>query len=320
MRLRIGKAILPLFFAWNAGVAASALPADLRLLRMVPAESQVIASMHSPTPGGQPSSLLLITPNNRMDLEDFFAVTGSDPSREMRQVVLVAADGDSLLSEHSLLVSGRFHRDAIFRWAAEGKARKESYRGEAILVVLPLAREKNWFHDVRWLAIVDGEVAIFGTPLSVQRELDREMAQSQPDLFLMERLSRLGRHDESWCLLPAPSPGGVIERVLEKLDPHLGEVAREGGSMQYGIHFGSRIEITASSNASSDSGGRGVSNSANERWGAQRRATNSFLPNSQGDADKDGRSVVVKVSSRQYDAWVRLLSKGDFASADAPTP
>src|SRR5580704_17775206 len=123
MLLRTAKAILLLFVPFNAAVAASALASDLRLIQMVPPESQVIASMLSPTPGGQPSSFLLITGNNRIDLEDFYSVTGADASRLIHQVVFVAAAGsDGTLNEQSLIIKGHFNRNAIFRFAESGNA------------------------------------------------------------------------------------------------------------------------------------------------------------------------------------------------------
>jgi hypothetical protein len=302
---RTAKSILLLFFLINEAVAASSLSSDLRLIQMVPPESQVIASMVIPTPEGQPRSFLLITVYNKIDLEDFFAVTGADASRLIRRVFFVAAAGsDGTLSEHSLLVSGHFNRDAIFRFSESGNARTESYRGEAVLIVPPLARERSGFKDLRWLAILNSDIAIFGTQESVQRELDRQIANSRPDPSLMERLSRLGRHDETWCLFPAPSVGGVIASVLDKLDPKLAAVAREGGSMQYGVHFGRRVEITASSNIAA----RETSNSETDRSAALSTPPHYLLADSLGD---DGTVAVVRISRRRYDEWLDKCYKGN---------
>ena len=312
MLLRTANAILFLIVLLVAAVAASALSSDLRLIQMVPPESQVIASMLSPTPEGQPSSFLLVTGNTRIDLQDFYSVTGADASRLIHQVVFVAAAGsEGKLSEHSLLISGHFNRDTIFRFAESGDARTETYRGESILVVPPLARERTRFHQLRWLAILKSDIAIFGTPMSVQQELDRQIANSRPDPILLERLSRLGRNDETWCLLPAPSTGGVVESALEKLDPKLGAIAREGKSMQYGIHFGSHVQITASSNNSAPE----TSNFESHRSDDHSAPTHSLLAGSQGDGD-DGRFAVVTISRRRYDECLNEFSKASLAVGD----
>jgi hypothetical protein len=314
MLLRTTKTMLLLFVLFNAAVAASALPSDLRLIQMVPPGSQVIASMLRPTPEGQPSSFLLITIYNRIDLEDFDALTGADASHLIHQVVFVAAmGGDGKLSEHSLLIGGHFNRDAILRSAESGKATTESYRGQSILVVPPLARERDRFKQVRWLAMLDPDIAIFGTPVSVQHELDRQIANSRPDPILMERLSRLGHNDETWCLLPASSPGGVVESALEKLDPKLGAIAMERGSMQYGIYFGSHVEITASSNDAAP----GIPNLENDRSTAYSAPTRSFLATSHDGGD-EGKIIVVKISRRRYDECLIEFSKASLTNGSTP--
>jgi hypothetical protein len=311
MLRRTAKSILLLYFLFNAVVAAYSLSPDLRLIQMVPPGSQVIASMLSPKPDVQLRSFLLITVNNSIDIEDFYAVTGADASRRIHQVVFVAASGgDGTLSEHSLLVSGHFNRDAIFRFAESGNARTESYRGEAVLIVPPLARERTTFKQLRWLAILNSDIAIFGTQESVQQELDRQIANSQPDPNLLERLSRLGRGDETWCMLLVPSAGRVVGSVLEKLDAKIAAVAREGASMQYGVHLGRRVEITVSSNITS----RESSDPETDESAAHSTPAQNLLDASSAGGD-DGRIAVVKVSRRRYEEWLEKFPKGNLTIA-----
>ena len=300
MLLRTAKAISLLFILFNA-IAASASSTDLRLMRLVPPDSQIVAGMISPSRAGQPSSFLLVTEYNRNDYQDFFALTGADASRIIRQVVFVASDGrKGILSEHSLLVSGLFNRDAIFKSAHGARATTVSYRNVTVLVVPAFERERSTFNEERWLAILDSNIAILGSAESVERELDRQIANSPPDPFLMERLSRLGAEDEAWCLLPAPSRSGVVQSLFEKLDPKFGAVAREGGTMQYGVHFGRKVEITASSNVAVQA----RRDSQEDPSSADSTPTQYFLPHS-NDAPDDGiRSAVVKISQRRYGEWL----------------
>jgi hypothetical protein len=99
-----------------------------------------------------------------------------------------------------------------------------------------------------------------------------------------------------------------VESVLDKLDPRLGAVAAEGGSMQFGIHFGSRVEITASSNVAA----RASSNSENDRSGPQLPAARSFLAASHTGLDDDEKAAVVKISQRRYEEWLDKFSKGNL--------
>lgn len=308
---RTAKSLLLLFVLLNTALAASSLPSDFRLIQMVPPDSQVIASVLRPTPGGQPGNLLFVTEYNKIDIEDFFALTGADTSRMIHQVVFVAALGvDGALSEHSLLVSGHFNRNVIFRFAQNGSPITESYRGQAVLLVPPFTRERSRFTQLRWLAILNSDIAIFGTPESVQSELDRQIANSRPDPGLIERLSHLGPRDQTWCLLPAPSVGGAIERVLNNLDPRLAAVAAEGGSMQYGVHFGRRIEITASSNIAVR---EGASPQTDPSPAAPVFATLAHYRPSDSLQGRDGGTpIVVKISRRRYGQLLEEFSKGNL--------
>ena len=80
-------ALIPLF----AVASSSALPPDPRILALVPPGSRIVAGMTAPQSVGQPGSFLLVTVNNTADLEEFFALTGSDESRFIHQVILKAA-------------------------------------------------------------------------------------------------------------------------------------------------------------------------------------------------------------------------------------
>ena len=314
MLLRTAKAIFLFFILVNA-VAASALSTDLRLMRLVPPDSQIVAGMLSPSRQGQPNSFLLVTENNKIDHQDFLALTGADTSRIILQVVFVAAVGrKGLLSEHSLLVSGHFDREAIFKSAHGNNATTDSYRAVTVLVVPAFERERSTFNEERWLAILDSNIAIFGTVDSVQRELDRKIANSPPDSLLMERLGRLGREDETWCLLPPPSRNGLVQSVFEKLDPKLGVVAKAGGSMEYGIHFGRRVEITATSNVAAVAASW---NSPADPPAVESTPMRYLLPHSNDAPDEEIRPAVVKVSQRRYEEWMAEFANPKFTIGDA---
>jgi hypothetical protein len=309
MPFRNAKAVLLMSFLFISSVAACALSSDVRLLSLVPPESKIIAGMVRPAGEDKLSSFLLFTENNRLDLQDFFAVSGMDKSRSIHQVVFTAGvDLTGMGSEHSLLVSGHFNRDAIFRSVGSGKAEIASYRGIAILMVPAFERERSTLSELRWLAILDSNVAIFGTVETVRRELDRYVANSRPDPLLMERLSRLGRNDDSWCLLPAPKVGGVAAKVLESLDGKLESVVKEGRPLEYGIHFGRTVEITASSEDIATASSRMERNAPPATSPAA-----SYLLGYSGDGESTLTRTVVKVPRRRYEKWLNALSARSFA-------
>ncbi len=306
MLVRTSNAIFVLLLLFNAAAAFAAASPDIRLIMLIPTDSPVIAGMTGPPTREQLGSVLLVTRNNGIDLEDFFAVTGGDSSRLIQQAVLVAgADAKGSLSEHSLLVSGHFNKAAIFRFAAGGKARTETYRGVTVLAVPAFARESDRFSELRWFAVVDSNITIFGSVAMVQRELDRAIDNSPADPFLLKRLSRLGRAVDAWCLFPSPKSTGVIQAVFEELDPRLGALARQGASMQYGIRFGRHVEIIASSNVDAEAS----IHAQNDHSAATSVAASSFVTRTDSAGEDDQNRAVVDLSWSRYKAWMSELAK-----------
>ena len=185
------------------GIAAAASP-DPRLLSLVPPGAQVVAGISAPSTEGQPDNFVLMTHNNTVDLEDFFALTGADSSRIIHQIVFVAvANNEGQPNEHSLLVSGHFDQPQVFKSAADGGAAATNYRRIPVLEIQPFARERGVFHEVRWLAVLDSNVLVFGSVASTRQELDRYLAHSRADEALLRRLAHLRSKDQSWCVLSA---------------------------------------------------------------------------------------------------------------------
>lgn len=142
----------------------SAITAEPNLLALVPPASGIVAGIDTAPPPGQPGSFVLITQNNTVDLKDFFALTGVDSTRVVRHAIFVAAPGEAGgLSEHSLLMAGHFDRERIYQSAVLGGARAFDYRGVGVVRIQPFERERDTFNEVRWLAILDQDLLLFGT-------------------------------------------------------------------------------------------------------------------------------------------------------------
>ena len=306
MLLRTAKSSLFLFLLFQA-IAINGFPQDSGLLRLVPSESQIVAGVRRPSTSGQLGSLLFVTRNNLVDYDDFCALTGGDASRVLHDVVFIASvSGKGGLSEHGLLAGGHFDRDAVFKLAERDHASEEIYRGVMVLTVPAFARERGPFDEVRWLAILNDKIAIFGSVASVQRVLDRWIANSLPEPGLINRLGLLGGADDTWCLLPAISKDGIVESILAKLDVRLGELAGKGASIQYGIRFGRKVEVIVATGPTAD---------VNEKSGAARTGVESmpvsnFLSNSDNIERDVPKRVVVKVSQQRYEKWL-----GEFSIA-----
>ena len=195
-------------------------PLDFKLLPLVPPGSQVISGFENNRRvhmAGGP--LLLSTHNNSLDLQDWVSIAAVDPERMYSEILQVTfAPPDAFLREHLLLVSGKFHREQIFRSAEMNGATRTTYLAETILVIQPFAREKAEMTDERWMAILDDRIAVFGTRWMVEQAVSRFENRAAPDPALMKRLA-LFQHDvDSWNLIMSmPFPASSI--FLQSLSP-----------------------------------------------------------------------------------------------------
>jgi hypothetical protein len=314
--MMIGSATFSFFllFLFSASIALG-LSIDPRLIQLVPPQSHLVAGMSRSAGQGTTGSFLLIAAENKADLNDFFALTGGDASRHLNALVFVRGGADPYTSEsqHSLLVSGRFDRESIFRFAASGAGRG-SYRQIPVLVVPPFQRERETFHEERWLAVLDEQIAVFGSVASVQRELDRWIERNAPDQSLIDRLRRLQGHDDSWCVLLARDRQGIGEKALGKLDRKLGEVAHEGGLLAYGIEFGRKVEVVVAAEPSLTNRSLKAPNDVPTAESGAAMHVFSFLPD-----EAAGSRAAVKVSRKRYEEWIDGFENPDPSLARSAT-
>jgi hypothetical protein len=303
-RLRASKLYLEALVLLLVVPISSAAARDLKLIALVPPGAQVVAGINALPQQGQPDNFLLITHDNIVDLQDFFALSGADSSRIFRQVVFVAiANSGGLLSEHSLLVSGHFDQPHIYKSAVEGGETVTYYRGIPVLVVQPFKREQGAFNDVRWLAVLDSNVLVFGTISTLRRELDRYIARSPADSQLLNRLDRLRAKDQTWCLLSPATRNAEISGLLATLDPKLANIVQSGGSLELGIHYGRRVEFEYEVTVGSTVPGHDILRSPiHSPVLSDNRA--SLLPALNIIGDDNAARGVIEVSISRYRAWL----------------
>jgi hypothetical protein len=284
------------------------------LLALVPPGSQVVAGFENHPAPHTHGRLLLTTHNNRLDLDDWQALTGVDNKRIFEQVIEVAsAPGGRDLSEHMLLVAGQFDRDRIFRSLTENGAAAIAYEGIQVVVVKPLARERGDMLDDRWLLILNNRIGIFGTPWLVQQALRRSAEHALPDPILEERLSLLRRDVNSWnILLSSPETA----RNVSFRQPHSAwaQLQQDADVMTVAARFGPRIRIDFSIYADSGRGRDFFARKAEFFTDAlgTRPAQNSMPAHSERRLAKFSLEPnhvqgSVEMSSQQFEVWCEHL-------------
>ena len=284
-----------------------AVPPDLRLLSLVPPDSEIVAGAAAPLHEHHRGNFLLFTRANTLDIEDFFALLGPDPSLEIDQVIFAASAGPGGASlEHSLLAIGHFDTGRLYK-SANATSNVRNYHGVQAIVVHPFERERSLLGCDRLFAIIDSRLAIFGTAASVEEEIDRYLTGTPPDASIVQTLSQLRKQNETWCLVSSLSLGAEIARVLRSLDPAFGEIDESSDTLLFGITYGKQIEFEYEVNgAPPDDHGVLVSLSPTER---------AFNPSDGGElmlhsttAAERGFRRVVKVSRVRYDKWLANMT------------
>jgi hypothetical protein len=229
-------------------------PLSSRLLPLVPPGAEIVAGFENhagPTANGR---LLLTTHNNRLDLDDWQALAGVDTQRVFDEFIEVAAApmrGE--LTEHLLLVAGRFDRDRIFQSAQLNGAQTTRFREETVLIVKPFAREQGDMLDTRWLAILNNRIAILGTPPLVDQALRRYANHSLPDAVLQERLSLLRSDVTSWNVVTQPPD--FSKRIMFARSYTAWALVQENTDvLMVGARFGSKIRVDFSIHTRTEQG------------------------------------------------------------------
>jgi hypothetical protein len=279
---------------------------DQTLLSLVPPGAQIVAGATDPTGQGKPASFLLTGYKNVLDRSDFLSLAGVDDSMAIHQMIFVTGSTDPRASgEHSLLVSGHFDQARIFKAAVQNGATVTEFKGFRVLVQHPFERELGTFKDVRWLVVIDSNLALFGTTFSIQQELNRHLSRSAADPSLMQRLAHLRRDDATWSILDLFDDNDGIEHALSSLDPVLAKLLHEGNSFLIGVRYGRKIELEYEATQPSNASLQTTSNSPMQSLVAGSLKGSSLLPH----PDATGVRGVVKIGMDRYTAWLADVSQ-----------
>jgi hypothetical protein len=253
-RLQYGLALLAAGFT----ATAFAAPAGSHLLRVVPAGAEIVSGIAAPGTPGANGQILAVTESNNRDFDDCLALLGVDGDKAIEEVIEAASSSEAGdLTEHLLLLYGRFNPGAIFKSALENGAARSDPFGSGLLAIPPMRREQHET-GTRWLAIPDDRVLVFGTPGIVASALDRYAHSEQPDPILLRRLAQLGSDVNSWSVLAMPPPMLEAHLALYPLPQSWKTALRHADELAVGIHYGryDRVDFAFHTSGSGDSLGR----------------------------------------------------------------
>ena len=302
MRLFHGmRTLAMLFFPLIAFEMVWAAPPDPKLLSLVPPDTQLLAGACNQTHPGIPESFLLTGRYNLIDRRDFLSLAGVDDSMKIGQMIFAAGGSDARTwGEHSILASGIFNQERIYKSAVQNGATVTEFKGIRVLVQPPFERELGTLKEVRWLAVLESKVALFGTRSSVELELLRYLARSAADPLLMQKVSRLRADNATWSVLGSFDIDNELEQVFGSLDPVLANLIHDRKSFQFGVRYGKKIELEYDVVAPSAAPAQSISNFSGQSL-VEGNGNGSSLLSRQDPAGLHG---VVKLTTAQYKAWL----------------
>jgi hypothetical protein len=220
-------------------------PAKDRLLRLVPVNADIVAGIEDPHHNDQSGRLLIVTHNDDADLRDWIALAGLVDERQQVDKLIEAAASSPRgeLSEHLLLVGGSFHGGATLQAAASAGGVRRGYKGITIVELKPSAREQQETRDTRWLAMLDDNTALFGSPVMVQKALDRYLSSAPADAQLVKRMSGLRPDVNCWSILTMPGRMMAAHVLPSVLDEASAALLRRVTSLSISVHYGSKDRV-----------------------------------------------------------------------------
>jgi hypothetical protein len=224
--------------------ALGSSPAEDKLLRLVPANAEIVAGIQDPHHRDQSGRLLIVTHSNNVDLKDWIGLMGVDDRQEVDRLIEVAMSSPrGRLSEHLLLARGSFNGRRILDEAERNGGVEIEYKGVRLVTLKPFAREQKEMRDTRWLTILDDNTAVFGTPITVMGALDRYLSSSAADSQLLKRLAELKPDLNCWSVLTMP--GAVLSRHLRAgvLDNAGASLLRDVSNVTVGVHYGAKERV-----------------------------------------------------------------------------
>ncbi|WP_109487776.1 hypothetical protein [Occallatibacter savannae] len=283
-----------------------ASPSNSKLLWLVPPGAQIVAGFENYKDEHHHGQLLLTTRNNRLDLADWQSIAGVDLRCSYQEVIEVASSAQGgELTEHLLLVAGKFDREAIFRSLRGRGAKETQYQGHTVVLLEPFTRERGIMKGTRWLVILDDSIALFGTPPSVIAAMNRYAQHADVDAVLRERLTQLPVDVSSWNVLSSLAKAPTQYVASRASDPWA-RVLAGANVVMVGVRFGGKIRVHFALHANENRGAEFFAQKAISfaEVFARERTGISRPPRMAGvEFGPDRVQGSIQLSRKQFDAW-----------------
>jgi len=212
------------------------------LIALVPAGTGLVVGMSALNPKGESRDFFVPLPGKSLrDFDYFRSLCGVDPTKIVNEVIFADTDLSRDDYAHSLMARGRFNPQILYKSAINQGAVEETYRGQLVLRVPPLPRERSEFSEFTSLVIIDSRVLLLGTPEYVRQEIDRVLTGSSADPLLTGQFDTI-RGSDVWWIILRPYDTSKVRKALISLSSELAD-AMDHSSLCVGTRFGKYVDI-----------------------------------------------------------------------------
>ena len=218
-------------------VASVASAADPQLLKLIMPDARVVSGFDvgriKTTPFGQ--FFLAQLPASDANFNEFIALTGFDPRRDLQEVVM-ASPGDPKKKSGLIVARGAFDSARLLALVKAQGQPVENYNGVSLIV---------GHGPGQAAAFLDNSVAVAGDLESVRGAIDRRLGVGGISPELATKINRSSANQDAWVISLAPLsafaqaiPDRNVKGALQ------GDLLKSIEESSGGVRFGNVIEIT----------------------------------------------------------------------------
>lgn len=220
--------------------ATTASAVDPALLNLVMPDARAIAGIHIDQSKNSPFGRYLLSQvhEDTGDFQKFMTLTGFDPRRDLREVLVASTTGSK--GRHLVAGRGAFDPARIIAAARLDGASVQNYMGVDVI---------SGKQGDGWVAFLDASTAIGGDPESVRTAIAARRSSSALDAALRTRVNDLSSRYDAWMI--SLTPGASLTGHMP--DPILkGEALQGISQVSGGVKFGSSVQINGEAVARSE--------------------------------------------------------------------
>lgn len=233
-------------FALTLALAMAAFGADQELVNLLPAGPRAVAGMNMSQSLASPFGRYLLSQMKTDDdgLKKFMDLTGFDPRRDLRELVVANYDGATPAQSQTLVVArGSFDTARVRAAFLKEQGRSEAFNGFDLLTNDKASAA---------LAFVNGSTAVAGDVARVKDALVKTGARVAGDI--QGRITEMSGRYDAWIFTTTPLSSFTGKLPDKRADQTFktGQLLNGISSANGGVKFGNTIQMDAELFARSD--------------------------------------------------------------------